>query len=234
MNSKTTTAAAPAGRSAATQEAFRPNAELLQALDTSLKGLGEDDIAERLDRDGANRVSHEKPPHWALQLLRAFNNPFIIVLLVLAFVQLFTEDDYTGPIIIGVMVGISVLLSFTQEFRSSQASEKLKAMVRNTATATRRAEDGHSERIEVPVEELVAGDIVHLGAGDMVPADLRLLTAKDLFISQAILTGESLPVEKIAAAGEGDYQQSAGAAHGLLHGHQRGQRHGHGGGGGDR
>ena len=204
MNVKTTTAAAPAGRSAATQEAFRPNAELLQALDTSLKGLGEEDIAERLDRDGANRVSHEKPPHWTLQLLRAFNNPFIIVLLVLAFVQLFTEDDYTGPIIISVMVGISVLLSFTQEFRSSQASEKLKAMVRNTATATRRAEDGHSERIEVPVEELVAGDIVHLGAGDMVPADLRLLTAKDLFISQAILTGESLPVEKIAAAGEGD------------------------------
>jgi Mg2+-importing ATPase len=204
MNSKTTTAAVPAGRSAATQEAFRPNAELLQALDTSLKGLGEEDIAERLDRDGANRVSHEKPPHWALQLLRAFNNPFIIVLLVLAFVQLFTEDDYTGPIIIGVMVGISVFLSFTQEFRSSLASEKLKAMVRNTATATRRAEDGHSERIEVPVEELVAGDIVHLGAGDMVPADLRLLTAKDLFISQAILTGESLPVEKIAAAAEGD------------------------------
>jgi P-type Mg2+ transporter len=204
MNVKTTTAAAPAGRSAATQEAFRPSAELLKALDTSLKGLGEEDIAERLDRDGANRVSHEKPPHWALQLLRAFNNPFIIVLLVLAFVQLFTEDDFTGPIIIGVMVSISVLLSFTQEFRSSQASEKLKAMVRNTATATRRAEDGHSERIEVPVEELVAGDIVHLGAGDMVPADLRLLTAKDLFISQAILTGESLPVEKVAPVGEGD------------------------------
>jgi Mg2+-importing ATPase len=69
-------------------------------------------------------------------------------------------------------------------------------MVRNTATATRRASDGHGERIEVPVGELVAGDIVHLGAGDMVPADLRLLAAKDLFISQAILTGESLPVEK--------------------------------------
>ena len=71
-------------------------------------------------------------------------------------------------------------------------------MVRNTATVTRRASDGHSERIEVPVLELVAGDIVHLSAGDMVPADLRLLSAKDLFISQAILTGESLPVEKLA------------------------------------
>jgi Mg2+-importing ATPase len=91
-----------------------------------------------------------------------------------------------------------VLLSFSQEYRSSRAAEKLPAMDRNTATAFRRASDGHSESLEVPVAELVAGDIVHLGAGDMVPADLRLLTAKDLFISQAILTGESLPVEKAA------------------------------------
>ena len=71
-------------------------------------------------------------------------------------------------------------------------------MVRNTAAVTRQASDGHSEQIEVPVGELVVGDIVHLAAGDMVPADLRLLAAKDLFISQAILTGESLPVEKVA------------------------------------
>lgn len=146
-------------------------------------------------------MGHEKPPHWSVQLLHAFRNPFIIVLLVLAVVQLFTDDDFTGPIIIGVMVGISVLLSFTQEFRSSQAAGRLKAMVRNTSTVTRRAEDGHAERIEVPVEELVVGDIVHLGAGDMVPADLRLLATKDLFISQAILTGESLPVEKMAPNG---------------------------------
>jgi Mg2+-importing ATPase len=204
MNYKVTPTAVVTGRSAATLEAFRPNAELLESLETSMQGLGEDAIAERLERDGVNQVSHEKPPHWTLQLLLAFKNPFIIVLLALAIVQLFTDDDLTGPIIIAVMVGISVLLSFTQEFRSSQASEKLKAMVRNTATATRQAEDGHSERIEVPVEELVAGDIVHLGAGDMIPADLRLLSAKDLFISQAILTGESLPVEKTQVTGPGD------------------------------
>ncbi|KRF01989.1 magnesium-translocating P-type ATPase [Frateuria sp. Soil773] len=180
-------------------EAFRHNEALFAALDTHLGGLDEGQIARRLDRDGPNEVSHEKPPHWSRQLLRAFKNPFIIVLLVLAGVQLFTDEgDLTGPTIIGVMVGISVLLSFAQEYRSSQAAEKLKAMVRNTATVTRRASDGHSERIEVPVGELVAGDIVHLAAGDMVPADLRLVGAKDLFISQAILTGESLPVEKSA------------------------------------
>ncbi|HEY9131992.1 MAG TPA: cation-transporting P-type ATPase, partial [Dyella sp.] len=186
-------------RPAVALEAFRHNESLLAALDTSVAGLNEEQIAERLDRDGINEVSHEKPPHWALQLLHAFKNPFIVVLLVLAGVQLATDPTtLTGPTIISVMVSISVLLSFAQEFRSSQAAEKLKAMVRNTATVTRRASDGHSERIEVPVVELVAGDIVHLAAGDMVPADLRLLSAKDLFISQAILTGESLPVEKAA------------------------------------
>ena len=183
----------------ASADAYRPADELLRSLDSRIDGLDETAIAERLDRDGINEVGHEKPPHWSIQLLHAFRNPFIIVLLVLAVVQIITEpDDFTGPVIIAVMVGISVLLSFSQEFRSSRAAEKLKAMVRNTSTVTRRAEDGHAERIEVPVEELVVGDIVHLGAGDMVPADLRLLAAKDLFISQAILTGESLPVEKAA------------------------------------
>src|SRR5690348_11362038 len=181
------------------QQALRNAAAVLATLESTPQGLDEIQIGARLHRDGPNEVSREKPPHWSLQLLRAFKNPFIVVLLVLAGVQLFTDrSDLTGPVIIAVMVGISVVLSFTQEFRSSRAAEKLKAMVRNTATVTRRASDGHSEQIEVPVVELVVGDIVHLGAGDMVPADLRLLSAKDLFISQAILTGESLPVEKSA------------------------------------
>ncbi|GLQ98525.1 magnesium-translocating P-type ATPase [Dyella mobilis] len=208
--------AATPPRVAAAQDAFKENEALLAGLDTSTAGLNEEQITDRLSRDGVNEVSHEKPPHWTVQLLRAFKNPFIIVLLILAAVQVFvTPDDLSGPIIIAVMVAISVLLSFTQEYRSSQAAEKLKAMVRNTATVTRRASDGHSERIEVPVGELVVGDIVHLAAGDMVPADLRLLNAKDLFISQAILTGESLPVEKAGPAqahvvdsGEHGVQQS--------------------------
>ncbi|MEO6925880.1 MAG: magnesium-translocating P-type ATPase [Rhodanobacter sp.] len=191
--------AAPSVDSVAVQLAFRDAASLLTLLETNPHGLDEEQISDRLHRDGLNEVSREKPPHWTLQLLRAFKNPFIVVLLVLAGVQLFTDrGDLTGPIIIAVMVGISVVLSFTQEYRSSRAAEQLKAMVRNTATVLRRASDGHSERIEVPVVELVVGDIVQLGAGDMVPADLRLLSAKDLFISQAILTGESLPVEKAA------------------------------------
>ena len=192
-------ATAPAPHVLAAPYAVRRHDELLAALDTTPAGLDAEQIAARLHRDGANEVSHEKPPHWSRQLLHACRNPFIIVLLVLAGVQLATDrTDLTGPLIIGVMVAISVLLSFSQEYRSTRAAETLKAMVRNTATVSRRASDGHSERIEVPVAELVVGDIVHLGAGDMVPADLRLLSAKDLFISQAILTGESLPVEKAA------------------------------------
>ncbi|HET6431948.1 magnesium-translocating P-type ATPase [Dyella sp.] len=189
--------ASPRAASAATAHAWQSPEELFAAVLSSPDGLDQGQIEQRLARDGFNEVSYEKPPHWSRQLLHAFKNPFIVVLVLLAGVQLFTDaGDLTGPIIVGTMVGISVLLSFTQEFRSTRAAEKLKAMVRNTATVTRRASDGHSERIEVPVGELVVGDIVHLGAGDMVPADLRLLSAKDLFISQAILTGESLPVEK--------------------------------------
>ena len=204
-SSSQTSASAAAGKPRAAHarpvvaaQAWTDDAALLASLEATHAGLDEEQIEARLDRDGTNEAAHEKPPHWALQLARTFWNPFIVVLVVLAGVQLVTSDDLTGPIIIAVMVLVSVVLSFTQEFRSSRAAEKLKAMVRNTATVTRRASDGHSERIEVPVVELVAGDIVHLSAGDMVPADLRLLGAKDLFISQAILTGESLPVEKTA------------------------------------
>ncbi|MGH8212777.1 MAG: cation-transporting P-type ATPase, partial [Rhodanobacteraceae bacterium] len=89
------------------EQAWRANAELLHELGTSLAGLDEQQIESRLDHDGANEVSHEKLPHWSRQLLRAFWNPFIIVLVVLAVVQLLTSDDFTGPFIIAVMVLIS-------------------------------------------------------------------------------------------------------------------------------
>src|SRR5574337_1172930 len=164
--------AAPSNHVAAVEHALREAASLLDILETNAGGLDAEQIDARLHRDGLNQVSHEKPPHWTLQLLRAFRNPFIVVLLVLAGVQLFSDrGDLTGPTIIAVMVGISVILSFTQEYRSSRAAEQLKAMVRNTATVLRRASDGHSERIEVPVLELVVGDIVQLAAGDTVPVE---------------------------------------------------------------
>jgi P-type Mg2+ transporter len=146
-------------------------------------------------------VSHEKPPSWYHQLFDAFLTPFNGVLFAVSIVSLFSDVIFAAPedrsfktiIVLSAMVLLSTLLRFWQEFRSNQAAEELKAMVSST-TAVLRA--GMPRPQEVPISTLVPGDIVHLSAGDMVPADVRLLSAKDLFVSQAMLTGESLPLEK--------------------------------------
>ncbi len=182
----------------------------LEALRTQRGGLTQADADARRAADGPNEVAHDKPaPAW-LQLLRAFRNPFVLVLLGLATVSYFTDihfaapadRDWTGIIIMLTMVTLSGMLRFVQEYRSGRAAEKLKSMVRSTATVLRR--DGQSSggtRRELPMDQLVAGDIIELQAGDMIPADIRLLQSRDLFISQAILTGEALPVEKYDTLG---------------------------------
>ncbi|MCL6433813.1 MAG: magnesium-translocating P-type ATPase [Leptolyngbyaceae cyanobacterium HOT.MB2.61] len=183
------------------EEAYIDIGKLLARLNTRRKGLTDAEVKERLRQYGLNEVAHEKPPHWVVQLLQAFNNPFVYILLGLAIVSFLTED-LKGTIVLTLMVVISGLLRFVQEFRSTQAAAKLKAMVSTTATVSRRDNTfDRSRQKEVPIQQLVPGDIVHLSAGDMVPADARLLTAKDLFVSQAILTGESLPVEKYDTLG---------------------------------
>ena len=103
--------------------------------------------------------------------------------------------------VITVMVVLSVTLAFVQEHRSNNAAARLRAMVRTTATVLRRGADAGAEShsLEIPFEELVPGDVVRLAAGDMIPADLRVFTAKDLFLNEAVLTGEAMPVEKSAA-----------------------------------
>lgn len=113
------------------------------------------------------------------------------------------ETDLTGVIIIVTMVLLSGLLRFWQEYRTNKAAEALKSLVRTTATVFRRDnQTGRSVRKEIPIKCLVPGDIVLLSAGDMVPADLKLVESRDLFISQAILTGESIPVEKYDTLGD--------------------------------
>lgn len=175
----------------------------LAILRTSSHGLTEAEATKRLERDGPNETAHERSPHWFLQLLATFKNPFILVLAALAIISLTLEpDELKGPVIIGTMITLSVILRFWQEFRSSRAAVALQAMVRTTATILRRSTpDTQPIRREVPMRELVIGDVVHLGAGDMVPADVRLLESKDLFVSQAVLTGESIPVEKYDTLG---------------------------------
>ncbi|MGV0804164.1 magnesium-translocating P-type ATPase [Mycolicibacterium setense] len=175
-------------------------------------GLTIADAAERLTEDGPNEVAHDKAPPAVLQLLEAFKNPFIAVLVVLATISSVTDiylplrggqdADYTGVVIIVIMVVLSALLRFWQEYRSGKAAETLKAMVRTTATVRRRAAPGATpELMEIPMAQIVTGDIVQLSAGDMIPADIRLLDSRDLFVSQAALTGEALPVEKYDTLG---------------------------------
>jgi P-type Mg2+ transporter len=178
-------------------------AKALAALDASANGLTEEQVAERRERYGLNEISHEKPPSWYAQLFHAFLTPFNGVLFAVSVVSLFTDDIFAAPqdrsfrtiIVLSAMVLLSTLLRFWQEFRSNQAAEELKAMVRST-TAVLRA--GTERPQEIPISALVPGDLVYLSAGDMIPADVRVLTAKDLFVSQAMLTGESIPVEKHA------------------------------------
>ena len=179
--------------------------ELLRLLNTCTDGLTAAEVTSRMNEYGKNEVAHEKAPAWYVQFFKAFINPFIGVLFALAVVSFILdvslaepgEQDPTAVIIIMTMITVSGLLRFWQEYRSNRAAEQLRAMVRTTANV-QRAESG---RQEVPMAEIVPGDIVHLAAGDMIPADVRLLSSKDLFVSQAVLTGESLPVEKYDTLG---------------------------------
>ncbi|MGL6557980.1 magnesium-translocating P-type ATPase [Aeromonas dhakensis] len=200
----------------------------LTAVRGNIDGLTATEAANRLIQFGPNEVTHDKPPHALIQLLQAFKNPFVMVLIVLGLVSYVMDvlmaepgdEDWVKVIILGVMVGLSGLLRFWQEYRSAKAAEALKSLVRNTATVQRRPSPGVApQRKEVAMTELVAGDIVHLQAGDMIPADIKLIESRDLFISQAVLTGEALPVEKYdtlgAVAGKSADGTGAGEA-GLL------------------
>lgn len=193
-------------------EAFRSADQTLARLESCHQGLTMEEALDRLDEYGRNEVAHEKAPPALIQLLRAFNNPFIYVLMALAIVSFITdywlplrngeETDLTGVTIILTMVSLSGLLRFWQEFRTNKAAQALKSMVRTTATVVRRVERNSSPVHEdLPIEELVPGDVILLAAGDLVPADVRLLESRDLFVSQSILSGESLPVEKYDVLG---------------------------------
>lgn len=174
----------------------------LAMVDSRMEGLSLSEVEDRLHRYGKNEVHHERAPSWIKQLGMAFVNPFIGILIVIAVVSFImdvllaapAERDYMTVVLVMTMVLISSFMRFFQEFRSNQAAEKLKSMVSTTASVF-RAKEG---RMEVDIRNVVPGDIIWLSAGDMVPADCRILQSKDLFVSQSMLTGESLPVEKRA------------------------------------
>ncbi|MGB7539146.1 MAG: HAD-IC family P-type ATPase, partial [Anaerolineales bacterium] len=166
--------------------------ELFRALGSGPNGLTGEEVEDRRSRYGPNEVAREKKRLLPARLWDNVKNPLVILLIVLAVVS-FLTGDMRATVVIGVMVVLGVVLRFFQELRADNAAEKLRAMVKTTATVLR------GERHELPLQELVPGDLVYLSAGDMVPADVRLLTAKDLFVNQAALTGESMAVEKTAA-----------------------------------
>ena len=188
---------------------------LLERLGTKAGGLSNARAEVIRDQVGPNEVEHEKPLPWWLHLWHCYKTPFDLLLTLLAVVSYFTED-MKAAVVISTMVIVSVAIRFVQESKSNKAADKLKAMVSNTATVLRHdvAEDviddarryfeierqpREARGQELPISQLVPGDIVLLSAGDMIPGDCRVLAAKDLFVSQAAMTGESLPVEKFVA-----------------------------------
>ena len=165
---------------------------VLKLLKTQSTGLSEGEASSRIKQTGLNEIAREKRQSVLMHLLSNLKNPLVILLAVLAAISYLT-GDIRATIIISLMVLLGVVLRFSQELRADHAAEKIKAMVSNKATVIR-----DSQEKEIPLKMLVPGDIVRLSAGDMTPADVRLLSVKDLFLNQVALTGEALPVEKLA------------------------------------
>ena len=177
--------------------------ELFVAYSTNPDGYHHELVDLMRERYGRNTIDHDTGPSLIKRIIESFVNPFTIVLFVLAIISLFTdvimaapdERSYVPVIIVLSMVSISGILRFVQETNSGNEARKLSEMV-ETTIAVKRYPEGV---VELPIDELVVGDILVLAAGDMIPADVRLLQVKDLFVSQSALTGESEPVEKYAS-----------------------------------
>ena len=188
---------------------------LLNDLNTKMTGLDQEQADLIRQSVGLNDIHHEKPLHWWQHLWLCYKSPFNLLLSLLAGISCGTQDT-KATIVITSMVVVSVSIRFWQESKSNNAADQLKALVTNTATVMRHCLSKNTEtvnigteekdtlnaklnnpcKVEIPITQLVPGDIVILSAGDMIPADCRVLTAKDLFVSQSAMTGESLPMEK--------------------------------------
>lgn len=185
-----------------------PMSSVFSYFQTASQGLSNEEVEKRQSLYGRNEVEHEKKMHPLTMLIKAFINPFIGVLTALIIISYVIdvyiaapeEKDFTSIIIIASMVILSTILRFWQEYKASVSSEALQKMVTNTCTAKR--DDGTEH--EIGISSLVPGDIVKLAAGDMIPADIRIIETKDLFVSQGTLTGESEAIEKRAEASGGD------------------------------
>ncbi len=166
--------------------------EIFKSLHSTEEGLSHEDVRLRLKKYGSNSISQRDQSHLLIAFLKKFNNPLVLLLIGAAFLS-FVLGERGDFLIILCMILLSVSLDFFQEHRAVRAAKKLKKSIATQATVLR---DGLTKAI--PIEDLVPGDLVLLSAGDLIPADGRLLEARHLYVNQAILTGESYPVEKNA------------------------------------
>jgi Mg2+-importing ATPase len=169
-----------------------PQPDLLRLLEATAAGLSSDEAKQRLRLHGPNSLVEESRFAPLIGFLRFFANPLVLILLAASAISIVLGDPVGGSIIIAIVL-LSVVVNFYVEFQARHAVEDIRKQVATTAAVLR---DGREQ--ELPVAELVPGDIVRLNAGDLVPADGRLLTAKDLHVRESALTGESLPVDKAA------------------------------------
>ena len=174
---------------------FIPIHQLMETLHTSLQGLSPDEVASRRASYGPNEVVRERKMAVFRQFFRQFKNPLVIILFIASVLSIFLGELVDALIII-VIVVLSVFIDFFQEYRAGRAVDLLKEKISTTATVIREGVLG-----DVNLSELVPGDIITLSAGDIVPADARVIVAKDFFVDQSALTGESFPVEKTHCPG---------------------------------
>jgi Mg2+-importing ATPase len=170
-----------------------PLRDLLPLLQATPSGLTSAEAKERLRLYGPNGLVAESRFAALIGFLRFFANPLVLVLLAASAISMALGDPIGGGIIIAIVL-LSVLVNFYVEFQARHAVEDIRKQVATTAAVVR---DGKEQ--ELPVADLVRGDIIRLNAGDLAPADARLLSAKDLHVRESALTGESLPVDKAAA-----------------------------------
>ncbi|MBQ9005938.1 MAG: HAD-IC family P-type ATPase, partial [Atopobiaceae bacterium] len=176
-------------------------------LKTRRSGLSAEEVEASREAHGANRMAETQRTPAVLRFLQTFGDPFVLILLALGVVSLMTDvvfaepgaKDAATPVLIALMALVSVILRFVQETRGADAAAALAESIETTCCVERQGVG----RIEIPLDEVVVGDIVHLAAGDIVPADLRIIAARDLFVGQSALTGESEAIEKTPAPTDG-------------------------------
>ena len=175
-----------------------PKQDFLKKFNVKEEGLNNHEVEERLHKYGHNEVTQSKPKKWYHYLLSSLFTPFNSILIGIAILLSYTDiylaetPSYANIIVILVLVTVSTLLDFFSEYKSNLAAEELKELISTTATVIR-----NGKREKIPFKNIVIGDTVILSAGDMIPADLRIIDSKDLYVGQSTLTGESDAIKKL-------------------------------------